>query len=90
MLKAQKAELLKEVKNTLIENHYTSKGEHEMSELKNIKLGKVAKATAIGGVGFLIATIAPLGVAAVGTIAAATAATSWVVDSVNDSLNKKK
>lgn len=61
-----------------------------MNEFQKIKSSKVVRAIAVGGAGCLIATIAPLGVAAVVAITAGTAAASWAVDSVGDEIKKKK
>ncbi len=60
-----------------------------MFGLDKITPGKLVKAAFIGAGACTAAVIAPIGVAAVVGITAATAATSWVADSFNDEANGK-
>lgn len=54
-----------------------------------ITLGKVIKATLIGGGVCAAAIAAPIGIVAVAGITAAGVGASWVADSVGDGLNGK-
>lgn len=61
-----------------------------MFGLKDITLGKVVKAAAVGAGACTVAVIAPLGATAVVAITAVAAGTSWAVDSAGDQIKKSK